>query len=78
MNEELKVKSLVAGKNQDINYPGIWLDIEDADGCRVPLVNAEIVDRKLNLYVYSDQHNDDFTHKFTIDLDKNDMLPAEP
>lgn len=77
VNKEIRVKSLIAAPNDSIDYPGIILDIEDEDGNRIPLINAEIVDNRLNLYIYSDQYSDDYTHKFTMDLTKNDRLPSE-
>ncbi len=73
--KEIRVKSLISGASADPNYPGIFLDIEDADGCFVPLVTAEIVDGKLNLYVYSDPQQDDYTHKFSYGLTVEDKLP---
>lgn len=73
--QEIRVKSLISGALADPNYPGIFLDIEDADGCIVPLVTAEIVDGKLNLYVYSDPRRDDYTHKFSYGLMAEDKMP---
>ena len=53
---------LVAGKNADDDYDGIYIVTTE---CR----KSELK-RKIHIYSYLDVYSDDYTSKSTIDIDK--------
>ena len=74
-SNEIRVKVnggyLVAGKNADPDYEGIWVVFETDDGTVIDIVyteaKAELNKEKIDVYCYEDVYNEDFTRKFTLD-----------
>ena len=71
---EIRVKVnggyLVAGRNADQDYDGIYIVFETDDGDIIDIVlteaKAENNKEKIDLYCYEDVYNEDFTHKATF------------
>lgn len=71
---EIRVKVnggyLVAGRNADPDYDGIYIVFETDDGDIIDIVlteaKAENNKEKIDLYCYEDVYNEDFTHKATL------------
>lgn len=65
---------LVAGKNADDDYDGIYIVFETDDGDIIDIVTTECrkseLKRKIHIYSYLDVYSDDYTSKSTIDIDK--------
>ena len=74
-NKEIKVKVsggyLVAGRNPDPDYDGIYVVFETDDGDIIDIVlteaKAEHNKEKIDVYCYEDVYREDFTRKFTLD-----------
>lgn len=71
---EIRVKVnggyLVAGRNQDPEYDGIYIVFETDDGDVVDVVTTEckVNDKdKIDVYCYEDVYTEDFTKKYTLD-----------
>ena len=77
MNNEIKVKVnngyLVATSYPDTEWRGIAVYFKTADGDIMDLVSisstAESVCGEINIYVYSDVFDEDFTHEFVVKHD---------
>ena len=75
---EIRVKMkggyLVAGRNIDPNYDGIYVVFETDDGTIIDVVLTECKeenDRKLiDVYCYEDVYSEDFTRKYTLDSEE--------
>lgn len=75
MNGEIRVKVnggyLVAGKNGDPNYEGIYIVFETDDGDIVDVVSTEAPTKynkeKINVYCYENVYSEDYTRKFILD-----------
>lgn len=65
---------LVAGKNADDDYDGIYICFETDDGDIIDIVTTECrkseLKRKIHIYAYLDVYSDYYTSKRTIDIDK--------
>lgn len=72
-NNEIRVKVnggyLVAGRNADPNYDGIYIVFETDDGdiIDVVLTEAKSNKEKIDVYCYEDVYTEDFTRKYTLD-----------
>lgn len=72
---EIRVKMnggyLVAGRNADPNYDGIYVVFETDEGTVVDVVVTECKtenDKKtIDVYCYEDVYMEDFTRKYTLD-----------
>lgn len=77
-NNEIKVKVnggyLIAGRNEDPDYDGIWIifQTDSGDIMDVALVEskAENNKSKIDVYCYEDVYNEDFTHKYTLNINQ--------
>ena len=77
-NNEIRVKVnggyLVAGRNTDPDYDGIYIVFETDDGDLVDVVlteaKSEYNKEKIDVYCYEDEYDDDFTRKYTLDSKK--------
>ena len=77
-NNEIRVKVnggyLVAGRNSDPNYDGIYIVFETDDGDLIDVVLTECKTannkEKIDVYCYEDVCCDDFTSKYTLDIKK--------
>lgn len=62
---------LVAGRNVDPNYDGIYVIFEDCDGYVYEIVNVTSSSEKeyatTDVYCYEDPNSENFTRKFSID-----------
>ena len=75
-NNEIRVKVnggyLVAGRNADPNYDGIYIVFETDEGTIIDIVateaKAECNKEKIDVYCYENIYTDDFTKKFTLDI----------
>lgn len=75
-NNEIRVKVnggyLVAGRNTDPDYDGIYVVFETDDGDIVDVVLTECKTasnkEKIDVYCYEDVCCDDFTSKYTLDI----------
>ena len=75
---EIRVKMnggyLVAGRNADPNYDGIYVVFETDEGTVVDVVVAECKtenDKKtIDVYCYEDVYMEDFTKKYTLDSEE--------
>lgn len=75
---EIRVKMnggyLVAGRNADPNYDGIYVVFETDDGTVIDVVLTECKEendrKKIDVYCYEDVYNEDFTRKYTLDSDE--------
>ena len=73
-SNEIRVKInggyLVAGRNPDRDYDGIYVVFESDDGfiADVVLVESKTEDNKENIdvYTYEDEYTEDFTRKYTL------------
>lgn len=65
---------LVAGRNADAGYDGIYIVFETNDGDVIDIVTTACKEdedkKKINIYSYLDVYSDDYTSKDTIDIDK--------
>lgn len=82
---DLGFATLVAEKGVDNNYREIYLGLEDKNG--VWLQDLAIIGQKyhydedsnvinekgINVMVYSDANDEDYTHKFDIDIYEEEM-----
>ena len=74
-DNEIRVKVnggyLVAGRNPDQDYDGIYVVFETDDGDIVDIVLTEVKSEynkeKIDVYCYEDVYTEDFTRKYTID-----------
>ena len=77
-DNEIRVKVnggyLVAGRNIDPDYDGIYIVFETDDGDLVDIVlteaKSEYNKEKIDVYCYEDEYDDDFTRKYTLDSKK--------
>lgn len=77
-NNEIRVKMnggyLVAGRNTDPNYDGIYVVFETDDGTVIDVVLTECKEendrKKIDVYCYEDVYNEDFTRKYTLDSEE--------
>lgn len=64
---------IVAGRNPDLDYDGIYIVFETSDGDIMDLVVVESTAadeyHKTNIYTYGNVWNEDFTNKQVIDHD---------
>ena len=75
---EIRVKMnggyLVAGRNADPNYDGIYVVFETDDGTVIDVVLTECKEetdrKKIDVYCYEDVYNEDFTRKYTLDSEE--------
>ena len=75
---EIRVKVnggyLVAGRNTDPNYDGIYIVFETNDGVVIDVVytecKAENDKKKIEVYCYEDVYTEDFTRKYTLDSEE--------
>lgn len=73
-NNEIRVKIkggyLVAGRNSDPNYDGIYVGFESDDGyvADVVVIESKTEDNKENIdvYTYEDECTEDWTRKYTL------------
>lgn len=71
---EIRVKVnkgyLVAGRNPDPNYDGIYIIFESEDGNSIDIVTTECKSEynkeRIDVYCYEDVNREDFTRKFTV------------
>lgn len=81
-NNEIRVKvnggCLVAGRNPDPDYDGIYVVFETDNGDIIDIVltecKAENNRSKIDVYCYEDVYTEDFTRKYT--LDNNEVYKA--
>lgn len=72
-SNEIRVKVnggyLVAGRNVDPDYDGIYIVFETNDGTIIDVVwtGTETDSGKVDVYCYEDVYDEDFTRKYTID-----------
>lgn len=63
---------LVAGRNLDPDYDGIYVVFEADDGSVVDVVLVECKEennrKKIDVYTYEDVYNEDFTKKYTLNV----------
>jgi hypothetical protein len=72
---EIRVKVnggyLVAGRNADPDYDGIYIVFETDDGDIIDIVlteaKAQYDKKKIDVYCYEDVWVEDFIHKYTLD-----------
>lgn len=77
-NNEIRVKMnggyLVAGRNADPNYDGIYVVFETDDGTVIDVVLTECKEennrKKIDVYCYEDVYTEDFTRKYTLDSEE--------
>ena len=75
-NNEIRVKVnggyLVARRNADPNYDGIYIEFETDEGTAIDIVlteaKAEYNKEKIDVYCYENVYTDEFTKKFTLDI----------
>lgn len=75
---EIRVKMnggyLVAGRNADPNYDGIYVVFETDDGTVIDVVLTECKEehnrKKIDVYCYEDVYTEDFTRKYTLDSEE--------
>lgn len=64
---------LVAGRNPDQNYDGIYIVFESDDGAIIDVVVAECKSefekKKIDVYTYEDVFNEDYTRKCTLNVE---------
>jgi hypothetical protein len=73
---EIRVKVnggyLVAGRNSDPDYDGIYIVFETDDGDIIDVVLTEVKaehnKEKIDVYCYENVYNEDFTRKFVLDI----------
>jgi len=63
---------LVAGRNPDPDYDGIYVVFETNDGDIIDIVLTECKSendkKKIDVYNYEDIYTEDFTKKYTIEI----------
>lgn len=77
-NNEIRVKMnggyLVAGRNADPDYDGIYVVFETDEGTVIDVVltecKAEDDRKKIDVYCYEDVWTEDFTRKYTLDSEE--------
>ena len=77
-NNEIRVKVnggyLVAGRNADPNYDGIYVVFETDEGTIIDIVlteaKSEYNKKLIDVYCYENVYTDDFTKKFTLDTEE--------
>ena len=77
-NNEIRVKVnggyLVAGRNADPNYDGIYVVFETDEGTTIDIVlteaKSEYNKKLIDVYCYENVYTDDFTKKFTLDTEE--------
>ena len=77
-NNEIRVKMnggyLVAGRNADPNYDGIYVVFETDDGTVIDVVLTECKEendrKKIDVYCYENVYTEDFTRKYTLDSEE--------
>lgn len=75
---EIRVKMnggyLVAGRNPDPDYDGIYIVFETDDGTVIDVVLTECKTensrKKIDVYCYEDVYTEDFTRKYTLDSEE--------
>lgn len=75
-NNEIRVKVnggyLIAGRNADPNYDGIYIVFETDDGDIADVVVTECKTEnnksKIDVYCYEDVYTEDVTRKYTLDV----------
>lgn len=74
---EIRVKVnggyLIAGRNCDPNYGGIYIVFETDNGDVIDVVVAESAvndEKKINVYAYEDVYTEDYTRKYTLDVEE--------
>jgi uncharacterized protein YcgI (DUF1989 family) len=75
---EIRIKMnggyLVAGRNADPNYDGIYVVFEKDDGTVIDVVLTECKEeynrKKIDVYCYEDVYTEDFTRKYTLDSEE--------
>jgi hypothetical protein len=75
---EIRIKMnggyLVAGRNADPNYDGIYVVFETDDGTVIDVVLTECKEeynrKKIDVYCYEDVYTEDFTRKYTLDSEE--------
>lgn len=75
-NNEIRVRCsggyLVAGRNSDPNYDGIYIIFETDNGDIIDVVLTECTAgndyNKIDTYCYEDVYDEDFTRKYTLDI----------
>lgn len=75
-NSEIRVKVnggyLIAGRNPDSDYDGIYIEFETDNGDIVDVVVAECTAqddyKKINVYTYENEWTEDWTRKYTLDI----------
>lgn len=73
---EIRVKMdggyLVAGRNQDPDYDGIYVVFETDDGDIIDVVTTECTAqndyKKIDVYTYENVYDEDCTRKYTLDV----------
>lgn len=67
---------LVAGRNADPDYAGIYIIFETDDGDLIDVVLTECKAqndyKKIDVYCYEDVWTEDFTRKYTLDTEEID------
>lgn len=82
MEKEIRVKIpggfIVAGRNNDPDYDGVFVVFESDEGDILDLAlvecKAEYEKKKIDVYTYADVYDEDFTDKFTLNV--ADILTA--
>ena len=80
MEMDLGFTTLVVEKGPDKSYREMNVYLEDKDGVWIQDIAvirqayhyekdlAPVQDKKINVFVWSDANNEDYTHKFDIDI----------
>lgn len=76
MDNEIRVKVdggyLVAGRNSDPYYDGIYIVFETDDGDIIDVVITECKlendQKEIDVYTYEDVYTEDFTRKYSLDI----------
>ena len=65
---------LIAGRNPDQSYDGIYVAFETDDGDIIDIVvteaRTEYDKKRIDVYCYEDVYDEDFTRKYTIDVEE--------
>ena len=75
-NNEIRVKInggyLVAGRNPDPEYDGIYIVFETDDGTLIDVAVAECPRqddlKRISVYTYEDVYTEDWTRKYNLDV----------
>ena len=75
-NNEIRVKInggyLIAGRNPDTDYDGVYVVFETDHGDIIDVVlveaKAENNKEKIDVYCYEDVYTEDFTRKYVLDV----------